>query len=82
MDAKDEFEKYLLERFPPDKKRGTSGVFHQDFGEKIKVAIKEPAIVDKNLRFYVKKHGLQLLNLPSIGSSDILFVPAKEGSQV
>ena len=46
------------------------------------MAIKEPAKVYKNLRFSVKKHGFQLLNLQSIGSSDILVVPAKEGSQV
>ena len=27
VDSKEEFDKYLLQRFPPDKKRGTSGVF-------------------------------------------------------
>ncbi|KAL5475764.1 hypothetical protein EMCRGX_G025614 [Ephydatia muelleri] len=58
--------------------RGTSGVFYKDFGDKIKAAIKDPSLVDKNLRFFVKKSGFQILNIPSLGARDVLVVPAKQ----
>ena len=56
--------------------RGTSGVFYKDFGDKIKAAIKDPSSVDKNLRFFVKKSGFQISNIPSLGARDVLVVPA------
>eukprot|EP00731_Ephydatia_muelleri_P005525 Em0002g1701a len=56
--------------------RGTSGVFYKDFGVKIKAAIKDPSSVDKNLRFFVKKSGFQISNIPSLGARDVLVVPA------
>ena len=31
-DMSDEFHSFLLERFPTDSKRGTSGVFYKEFG--------------------------------------------------
>ena len=40
-------------------------------------AIKDPSSVDKNLRFFVKKSGFQILNIPSLGARDVLVVPAK-----
>ena len=52
--------------------RGTSGVFNKDFGVKIKAAIKDPSSVDKYLRFFVKKSGFQILNIPSLGARDVL----------
>ena len=58
-----EFGIFLSEKFSSTN-RGTSGVFYKDFGEKIKAAIKDPASVDKNLRFFVKKSGFQILNIP------------------
>ena len=59
-------------------KRGTSGVFCKDFGEKIKAAIKDTSSADKNLRFFIKKSGFQILNIPSLGARDVLVVPAKQ----
>ena len=73
-----DFEDFILEKFPPNSKRGTSGVFHRDFGDKIKAVIKDPSSADKSLRFFVRKTQLQLLDLPSLGARDVLVVPAKE----
>ena len=67
----------LAEKFP-SVKRGTSGVFHKEFGDKIKAAIKDPSSADKNMRFFVKKKGFQILNIPSLGARDVLVIPVKE----
>ena len=74
-----EFGIFLSEKFSSTN-RGTSGVFYKDFGDKIKAAIKDPSSVDKNLRFFVKKSGFQILNILSlaIGPRDVLVVPAKQ----
>eukprot|EP00731_Ephydatia_muelleri_P025186 Em0017g269a len=58
--------------------RRTSGVFYKDCGEKIKAAIKDPSSADKNLRYFIKKSGFQILNIPSLGARDVLVVPAKQ----
>ena len=71
------FRTFLAEKFPSVKK-GTSGVFHKEFGDKIKAAIKDPSSVDKNSRFFVKKKGFQILNIPSLGARDVLVIPVKE----
>ena len=68
---------FLTEKFSSTN-RGTSGVFYKGLGEKIKAAIKDPSSVDKNLRFFVKKSGFQILNIPSLGARDVLVVPAKQ----
>eukprot|EP00731_Ephydatia_muelleri_P039068 Em1080g2a len=47
-----------------------SGVFYKDFGETIKAVIKGPSSADKNLRFFVKKSGFQILNIHSLGARD------------
>lgn len=44
-----------------------SRVFHEAFGEKLKDAIKNPENANKALRFDVKKHQLQVRDLPSVG---------------
>eukprot|EP00731_Ephydatia_muelleri_P021475 Em0014g66a len=51
LDREKEFRTFLAEKFP-SVKRGTSGVFHKEFGDKIKAAIKDPSSVDKNMRFF------------------------------
>ena len=76
-DREKEFGAFLAEKFSSND-RGTSGVVYKDFGDKIKTAIKDPSAVDKNLRFFVKKKGFQILNIPSLGARDVLVVPAKE----
>ena len=76
-DREKEFGAFLAEKFSSHD-RGTSGVVYKDFGDKIKTAIKDPSAVDKNLRFFVKKKGFQIMNIPSLGARDVLVVPAKE----
>ena len=73
-----DFEEFTLQKFPPDSKKGTSGVYHRDFGDRVRAAINDPSSADKSLRFFVKKTRLQLLDLPSLGAHDVLVVPAKE----
>ena len=77
LDREKEFRTFLAEKFP-SVKRGTSGVFHKEFGDKIKAAIKDPSSADKNMRFFVKKKGFQILNIPSLGARDVLVIPVKE----
>lgn len=73
-----EFEAFLSLKFPPDSKRGTSGVYYQQFGDAIRAAIKDPSSADKNLRYFVKKNKFQLLDLPSLGAREVLVVPVNE----
>ena len=77
---KSTFERRSLASFFPRSfpQRGTSGVFYKDCGEKIKAAIKDPSSADKNLRYFIKKSGFQILNIPSLGARDVLVVPAKQ----
>ena len=72
------FKQYLEERFPAAAgKRSTSGIIRTSFGAKIAEVVRNPAAGDKNLRLYIKKHGFQLLDLPSLGMKDVLVVPAR-----
>ena len=73
-----DFQVFLLQKFPPDSKRGTSGVFYQKFRDRIRAAVIDPSSADKNLHYFVKKNKFQLLDLPSLGARDVLVVPAKE----
>ena len=76
------FQAFISERYPTDDdKRSTSGVIRNSFGQVIIRALKTPA-VDKSLRFYVKKHRFQLLDLPSLGVKEVLVVPVKEDVEV
>ena len=77
MYDREEFGAFLAEKFSSND-RGTSGVVYRDLGDKIKTVIKDPSSVDKNLRFFVKKKGFQILNIPSLGARDVLVVPVKE----
>ena len=77
------FQAFISERYPTDDdKRSTSGVIRNSFGQVIIRALKTPAAVDKSLRFYVKKHRFQLLDLPSLGVKEVLVVPVKEDVEV
>ena len=59
-DREKEFGAFLAEKFSSND-RGTSGVVYKDLGDKIKTAMKDPSSVDKNMRFFVKKKGFQIL---------------------
>ena len=82
MIMEDSFNTFLTDRYPPDAKRGTSGVIRASLGEKIVRVLKDPTAGDKNLRFYVKKHKFELLHLPSLGVQQALVVPVEQTSQV
>ena len=71
------FLEFVRERYPEDK-RGTSGVYHQSLGAKILQALKDPSSTDKNFRFWIKKKGFRLLNVPSLGVREVLVMPVKE----
>ena len=81
LDREKEFRTFLAEKFP-SVKRGTSGVFHKEFGDKIKAAIKDPSSVDKNMRFFVKKKGFQILNIPSLELAMFLSFQYKRAGKV
>ena len=51
--------------------RGTSGIFTKTLERSLSSA-------DKNLCFFVKKSGFQILNILSLGARDVLNVPAKQ----
>ena len=72
------FEQFLSERFPLEAKRGMSGVIRAAFGQSIIHALKDPAAVDKNLRFYVKKTQFRVLDIPSLGIQNVPVVPRKD----
>ncbi len=76
------FQEYLSEKFPADGKRNTSGVIHGSIAVRIKEALKDPSTADKNFRFYVNKDHFQLLDLPNLGLSEVLVVPASGAAQV
>ena len=59
-----DFQAFLSHNFPPGSKQGTSGVYYEEFGDRIRAAIKDPSSADKNLCYYVKKNNIQSLNLP------------------
>ena len=81
-EVQESFHSFLLERFPPDAKRSTSAVIRASFDEMIVGVLKDPASADKSIRFFVKKHGFQLLNLPSLGVQEVLVVPVNEDTKV
>ena len=72
-----EFPAYLPEKFSSSS-QGTSKILdHKGFGEKIIGALKDPSSVDRNLRFFIKKHNFNILNLSSLGLHGVLVVLAK-----
>ena len=80
---KREFDEYVSQRFPPGSKRSTSGVIYTAFGKKVAEILKDPTTGDKNIWFWVRKRGFQLLNLLSLGAQDVLVVPVNtKGKEV
>ena len=63
-----DFQAFLLQKFPPGSKRGTSGIYYEKFRDRVSAATKDPSSADKNLRYYVKKNNFQLLNLDMVYS--------------
>ena len=80
--VEESFNTFLSERFPPNAKWSTSGVFWAKFGRQVIQVLRGPAVGDKNLWFFIKKHGLQLQDLPSLGVKEALVVPVKKNAKV
>ena len=78
----EEFNQYVLKRFPTNEKRGTSGVIHIELGRKIKDCLRNPSLFSANFRHYVIKKKFRVFDLPSLGLKDVLVVPKAEGKTV
>ena len=75
------FEEHVRKKFPPDQKRGTSGVINVAFGEKIKNCLKNPELFSKEFRHYVKKKKFRVFEIPSLGLKDVLVLPRSESDK-
>ena len=75
------FEEHVRKKFPPDQRRGTSGVIYSAFGEKIKNCLKNPELFSKEFRHYVKKKKFRVFEIPSIGLKDVLVLPRSESDK-
>ena len=71
----EKFNDYLYKKFPAHKKRGTSGVFHVEFGRKIKDCLRNPESFSTQFRHYVRKKKFRTFELPSLGLKDVLVIP-------
>lgn len=81
--SKAAFEKYLIDTFPIDGKRGRSAVIRRSLAKRIVGFLKnESDGGDKAFRHFVKKSGFQLVDLPAAGVRDVLVSAVKEDKQV
>ena len=78
-EVQESFHSFLFECFPPDAKKSTSKSFLR--GTIIDM-LKDPASANKSLCFFVKKHGFQLQNLPSLEVQEVLVVHVNEDVMV
>ena len=83
--SKEKFLEYLCINFPADAKRTRSALIHQSFGDKIVGLLSGRRDHDhrgetnsKHFRYFVKKNGFRLLDLPVAGIINALVVPVKD----
>ena len=50
--------------------------------ERIVAYLKGKADANKKFRFYVRKHGFKLMDIPELSLHDVLVVPVKESKKV
>ena len=81
IQMEERFEEHVKKKFPPDEKRGTSGVCYAAFGDKIKKCLKNPELFSKEFRFYVKKKKFRVFEIPSLGLKDVLVIPRSESDK-
>ena len=74
MIVESEFDALLSEKFPPNGKRGTSGVYYSalSFGESVKYCF-----VQHKVRQFIKRNKIQLMNLTRLDTEGVLVVPTK-----
>ena len=78
----EKFIQYIEAKFPSDGKRGTSGVIHVAYADKIKQCLKNPNNFSKEFRFFVRKKKFRTFELPSLGLKDVLVIPRSENKEV
>ena len=76
------FTQYIEAKFPADGKRGTSGVIHAAYAEKIKQCLKNPDKFSKGFRFFVREKNFRTFELPSLGLKDVLVIPRSKNKEV
>ena len=75
--SESEFDAILSEKFPPNGKRGTSGVYYSAFGESVKQSLQKSCFVQHKVRQLIKRNKIQLMNLTCLDAEGVL-VPTKE----
>ena len=76
------FSEYVEAKFPSDGERGTSGVIHAAYANKIKQCLKNPENFPKEFRYFVRKKNFRYFELPSLGLKDVLVTPRSENKEV
>ena len=78
----EKFAQYIKAKFPSDGKRGSSGVIHAAYADKIKQCLKDPEKFPKEFRYFVRKKNFRTFELPSLGLKDVLVIPRSENKEV
>ena len=76
------FRVYLEKTYPDSISRSCSGVIRKSFFNRIVLHLKGKVDEDKKFRWYVKKNGFKLMDVPELSLCDVLVVLMKEGKEV
>ena len=76
------FQSYLEKTYPESITRSCSGVIRRSFLNRIVLHLKGTMDEDRKFRWYVKKNGFKLMDVPELSLRDVLVVPVKEGKEV
>ena len=76
--SESEFDAFLTEKFPPNERRGTSGVYYSAFGESVKQSLQNAVLCNTKMRQFIKRNKIQLMNLTCLDEDGVLVVPTKE----
>ena len=77
------FNDFIDDSFPAGSKRTRSGLFHQDYADRIVRLLKAESVnKDKNFRHLVKRNGFQLVDVPEAGLRDVLVVKISDAKEV
>ena len=80
--ASTRFQAYLEKNYPESTSRSCSGVIRRSFLNRIVLHLKGTVDEDRKFRWYVKKNGFKLMDVPELSLRDVLVVPVKEGKEV
>ena len=83
-DVKDgnRFLTFLEKTYPDSTSRSSSGVIRKSFMERIVCYLKGKLAADKKFRFYMRKNGFKLMDIPELSLHDVLVVPMKKTQKV